>query len=43
MARTTGRREEEPVLADEATGAGDGHETIDDAGTASEPRRSAVS
>ena len=43
MARTTGRREEEPVLADEATGAGDGHETIDDAGTASEPGRSAVS
>jgi hypothetical protein len=43
MARTTGRREDEPVLADEATGAGDGHETIDDTGTASEPRRSAVS
>jgi Family of unknown function (DUF5317) len=43
MARTTDRREEKPVLADEATGAGDGHETIDDAGTASEHRRSAVS
>ena len=43
MARKTGRREEEPFLADEATGAGDGHETIDDAGTASEPTRSAVS
>jgi hypothetical protein len=43
MARTTGRPEEKPVGADETAGAGDGHETIDDAGTASEPGRSAVS
>ena len=43
MARTTGRPDEKAVVADEAAGAGDGHETIDDAGNASEPRRSAVS
>ena len=43
MARTTRRPEEKPVGADETAGAGDGHETIDDAGTASEPGRSAVS
>jgi Family of unknown function (DUF5317) len=43
MARTTGRREENPLADAEAVDAGDGHETIDDAGTASEPSRSAVS
>ena len=43
MTRTSGRREENPLAADEATDTGEEHETIEDAGTASEPSRSAVS
>lgn len=43
MTRTSGRREENSLAADEATDTGEEHETIEDAGTASEPSRSAVS